>query len=56
LGNATVDPEVMQALTKLLDELKKEGIGGKAIAQITANVSGSTVGVAGAQNVTIGSM
>src|SRR5262249_52610373 len=33
--NATADAEVMQALAKLVDELKKEGVGGEAVARIT---------------------
>jgi hypothetical protein len=56
-ANATADAEVMQALATLVDELKKEGIGGKAIAAITINITdGSVQGVVGAQNVSIGSM
>jgi hypothetical protein len=46
----------MQALAKLVDTLKTEGIGGKAIAAITINISGGTVqGTVGAENVSIGS-
>jgi disulfide oxidoreductase YuzD len=52
--NATGDAEVMQALAKLVDELKKGGIGGTDIAQIAVNISGGTVqGVVGAQSVSI---
>jgi len=56
-ANATADTEVMQALGKLVDELKKEGIGGKDVARIAINITGGTVqGVVGAENVSIGSM
>jgi hypothetical protein len=56
-AKATSDPEVLQALAKLIDELKKEGIGGKAIAAITIKITGGTVqGVVGAKNVSIDSM
>jgi disulfide oxidoreductase YuzD len=56
-ANATADSEVMQALSKLVDELKKDGIGGKAVARIAINITGGTVqGVVGAENVSIGSM
>jgi hypothetical protein len=52
----TSDTEVMQALAKLVDALKTEGMGGKAIAAITINISGGTVqGTVGAENVSIGS-
>jgi hypothetical protein len=55
--NATADAEVMQALAKLVDELKTEGIGGTAVARIAINISGGNVqGVIGAENVSIGSM
>src|SRR6516225_6073306 len=50
--NATGDAEVMQALAKLVDQLKKEGVGGTDVAQIAVNISGGTVqGIVGAQNV-----
>jgi disulfide oxidoreductase YuzD len=56
-ANAMADTEVMQALGKLVDELKKEGIGGKAIDGIRINITGGSVqGVVGAENVSIGSM
>jgi hypothetical protein len=56
-ANAMADTEVMQALGKLIDELKQEGIGGEAVARIAINISGGTVqGVVGAENVSIGSM
>jgi hypothetical protein len=55
--NATADAEVMQALAKLVDELKTEGIGGTAVARIAINISGGNVqGVIGAENVSISSM
>jgi disulfide oxidoreductase YuzD len=55
--DATADTEVMQALGKLIEELKKDGIGGKAIARIAISITGGTVqGVVGAENVSIGSM
>ncbi len=54
---ASADAEVAQALHKLVDELKTEGIGGEAVAKIQFNMSGGVVqGVAGAGNVHIGSM
>ena len=50
--NATGDADVMQALARLVDVLKKEEIGGPAVAQIAVNISGGEVhGVIGAQNV-----
>jgi uncharacterized protein (DUF885 family) len=53
--NATGDAEIMRALAKLVDELKKEGVGGKA--GIDINISGGTVqGIVGAQSVSVGSM
>jgi hypothetical protein len=52
----TSDVEVMQALAELVDALKTEGFGGKAIAAITINISGGTIqGIVGAENVSIGS-
>jgi hypothetical protein len=55
--NATADVEVMQALRRLGDALKKEGIGGESIAQIAINITGGNIqGVVGVQNVSIGSM
>jgi hypothetical protein len=52
--NATGDAEVIQVLAKLVDQLKKEGIGGAAVAQIAVNISGGEVhGIIGAQNVSI---
>jgi hypothetical protein len=56
-ANATADAEVMQVLAKLVNELKKEGIGGTAVAQIAVNISGGTVqGIVGAQDVSIDTM
>jgi len=56
-ANATSDAEVIQALARLVDELKKDGIGGKAIARIAINISGGTVqGVIGSENVSVESM
>ena len=55
---AAQDPEVAEALQKLLEQMKAHGIGGDVAARIQVNVSGGGVmqGVAGAENVTIGSM
>jgi len=54
---ATADAEVAQALHKLVEQLKTNGIGGEAVARIQFNMSGGVVqGVAGAENVQIGSM
>jgi hypothetical protein len=56
-ANATADAEVMKALVQLVNELKKEGIGGKAVAAITISITGGSVqGVVGAENVSVGSM
>jgi hypothetical protein len=53
---ATADPQVMQALSKLADALKKERLIGNG-PLITTNVIDSTVqGIVGAANVSIGSM
>jgi hypothetical protein len=55
--NATADTEVMQALGKLVDVLKAEGIGGKEVARIAIHITGGIVqGVVGAENISIGSM
>jgi disulfide oxidoreductase YuzD len=55
--NATADADVMQALAKLIEQLKKEGLGGKQIAPIAVNISGGTVqGIVAAQNVSIDTM
>ena len=54
---ATEDREVAQALQKLVEQMKANGVGGEAIAKIQFNMSGGTLqGVAGAENVSIGSM
>src|SRR5882672_12499350 len=54
---ATEDAEVAQALHQLVEQMKTEGIGGEAVAKIQFNMSGGVVqGVAGAENVQIGSM
>ena len=54
---AIADAEVAQALQKLVQQLKTEGIGGEAVARIQFNMSGGVVqGVAGAENVHIGTM
>lgn len=54
---ATDDADVAQALHQLVEQLKTNGIGGEAVARIQFNMSGGVVqGVAGAENVQIGSM
>jgi hypothetical protein len=54
---ATDDAEVAQALRQLVEQMKTHGIGGEAVARIQFNMSGGVVqGVAGAENVHIGSM
>jgi hypothetical protein len=54
---ATEDAEVAQALCQLVEQMKTHGIGGDAVAKIQFNMSGGVVqGVAGAENVQIGSM
>jgi hypothetical protein len=54
---ATDDDEVAQALRQLVEQMKTHGIGGEAVARIQFNMSGGVVqGVAGAENVHIGSM
>jgi hypothetical protein len=56
-ARATSDTEVLEALAKLLDELKKEGVGGKAIAAINIKITGGAVqGIVGAENVSVDSM
>ena len=55
--NATDDAEVAQALHKLVEQMKTHGISGEGVARIRFNMSGGVVqGVAGAENVQIGSM
>ena len=54
---ATADAEVAQALHQLVEQMKTRGVGGEAVAKIQFNMSGGVVqGVAGAENVRIGSM
>ena len=54
---ATEDAEVTEALRLLVEQMKTHGIGGEAVARIQFNMSGGVVqGVAGAENVQIGSM
>jgi hypothetical protein len=54
---ASKDPEVLQALQRLVEQMKSQGIGGETVAQIHFNMSGGVIqGVAGAQNVQVGSM
>ena len=54
---AVEDAEVAQALRRLLEQLEKHGIAGEAVAKIQFNMRGGVLqGVAGAENVQIGSM
>lgn len=54
---ATDDPEVAQALRQLVEQMKTHGIGGEAVARIQFAMSGGVVqGIAGAENIQIGSM
>jgi hypothetical protein len=54
---AAEDAEVAQALYQLVEQMKTHGIGGGAVARIQFNMTGGVVqGVAGAENVQIGSM
>ena len=54
---ASEDGEVARALQALLAEMKAHGVGGEAVARIQFNMTGGVVqGVAGAENVQIGSM
>jgi hypothetical protein len=54
---AAQDVEVVQALHHLVEQMKSQGIGGGTVATIQFSVSGGVVqGVAGAENVRIGSM
>jgi hypothetical protein len=54
---ATEDAEVVRALHELVEQMKTHGVGGEAVAKIQFNMSGGVVqGVAGAENVQIGSM
>jgi hypothetical protein len=54
--HATAEAEVMQALAKLVDELKRAKIGGEAVAQMAVNISGGYVGVGVGQNISVGTM
>jgi hypothetical protein len=48
---------VAQAVHQLVEQMKTHGIGGGAVARVQFNMSGGVVqGVAGAENVRIGSM
>ncbi len=54
---ATDDADVADALRQLVEQMKAHGIGGEAVARIQFNMSGGVVqGIAGAENVQIGSM
>jgi hypothetical protein len=54
---AADDSEVLQALQQLVEQMKARGVGGEAVAKIQFNMTGGVVqGVAGAENVHIGSM
>ena len=56
-AKAADDSEVLQALHQLVEQMKTRGVGGEAVAKIQFNMSGGVVqGVAGAENVQIGSM
>jgi hypothetical protein len=51
------DTEVLQALQKLVEQMKANKVGGEAVSKLEFNMSGGVVqGVAGAQNVNINSM
>jgi hypothetical protein len=54
---ATDDAEVAQALHKLVEQMKTDGVGGEVVTRIQFTMSGGVVqGVAAAENVQIGSM
>ena len=56
-ARAAEDTEVLQALRQLVEQMKARGIGGEPVAKIQFAMSGGVVqGVAGAENVQIGSM
>jgi hypothetical protein len=56
-AKAAEDAEVAQALRQLVEQMKSHNVGGEAVARIQFNMSGGVVqGVAGAENVRIGSM
>lgn len=50
---ATEDADVADALRKLLDQMKAQGIGGEAISGIHVQISGGKVGIAVAKDVAI---
>jgi hypothetical protein len=53
----TASTEVTQALAKLVEELKREGVGGQAVADIKITMNGGIVqGVVGAKEVSVGTM
>jgi len=48
---------VVKALQQLIEQMKSHNVGGEAVARIQFNMTGGVVqGVAGAENVQIGSM
>ena len=54
---ANEDADVLQALRKLLEQMKSHGVAGEAVARIQFNMSGGVLqGVAGAENISIGTM
>jgi hypothetical protein len=54
---AAEDTEVMQALARLVSQLKEANIGGEAVGSINVHIGGGVVqGVVGAREVTVGSM
>ena len=54
---AGADADVAQALKRLVDEMKAQGIGGDSLAKIQVNITGGAFqGVAGAQNIQVGAM
>jgi hypothetical protein len=56
-AEATKDIDVAQALHTLIEELKARNAGGEAVSRIHFTMTGGTVqGIAGAENVNIGSM
>ncbi|MGO1077256.1 hypothetical protein [Inquilinus sp. CA228] len=56
-ANVAEDPDVLEALRQLVEQMKAHGVDGEAVARIQFSMSGGVVqGVAGAQNVQIGSM
>jgi len=56
-AKANEDAEVLEALRRLLDEMKAHGSGEEATAKIQINISGGNAqGVVGAESVHIGSM